>query len=64
MQAFNRPHVQLVDTAGMGIEGFTERGVRANGTEFEVDVIVLATGFEQLAILELAHLPTAPLIKL
>ena len=46
LQAFNNPNVTLVDTEGQGVEAFTERGVVANGQEFEVDCIVFATGFE------------------
>jgi len=44
---FNRPSVTLVDTRGLGIESFTENGVVANGVEYPVDLVVLATGFEQ-----------------
>jgi len=36
-----------VDTDGMGVEAFTEHGIIANGKEYDVDVIILATGFEQ-----------------
>jgi len=46
LQTFNRPNVTLVDTDGAGIERVTERGVVANGTEYEVDCIIYATGFE------------------
>lgn len=46
LQAFNNANVTLVDTDGKGIEAFTEKGVVANGQEFEVDCIVFATGFE------------------
>ena len=46
LQAFNNPSVTLVDTDGRGVEAFTERGVVANGEEYEVDCIVFATGFE------------------
>ena len=46
LQAFNNPNVRLVDTEGQGVEAFTEKGVVANGQEFEVDCIVFATGFE------------------
>jgi cation diffusion facilitator CzcD-associated flavoprotein CzcO len=46
LQAFNRPNVTLVDTDGKGVERITERGVVANGVEYEVDCIVYATGFE------------------
>lgn len=46
LEAFNRPTVRLVDTGGRGVERITERGVVANGEEFEVDCIVFASGFE------------------
>lgn len=46
LQAFNRDNVTLVDTDGQGVEAFTERGVVFNGTEYEVDCIIFATGFE------------------
>ncbi len=50
-ETFNRPNVTLVDVsgnAGVGIEAFTETGLRANGQEHELDAIVLATGFDAL----------------
>ena len=46
LQAFNNPNVHLIDTKGMGIDRITEKGIIANGQEFEVDCIVYATGFE------------------
>ncbi|MGI9325522.1 MAG: flavin-containing monooxygenase, partial [Pseudomonadales bacterium] len=46
LQTFNRPNVQLIDTAGKGVEEITPRGVIANGEEFAVDCIIFATGFE------------------
>ncbi len=46
LQAFNRPGVTLVHTDGQGVERITEKGVVANGTEYEVDCIVYASGFE------------------
>jgi cyclohexanone monooxygenase len=46
LQTFNRPNVTLVDTMGRGVEAVTERGVVANGLEYEVDCLVFATGFE------------------
>ena len=36
----------LIDTDGKGVDAFTEKGVVANGNEYEVDCIVFATGFE------------------
>jgi len=46
LQTFNRPNVTLVDTDGCGIEEVTCRGVVVNGKEYEVDCIVMATGFD------------------
>lgn len=46
LQAFNRPNVELVDTAGLGIERIAENAVVVAGVEYEVDCLVFATGFE------------------
>ena len=46
LAAFNRPNVHLIDTQGQGVERITEKGVVANGVEYELDCIVYATGFE------------------
>lgn len=46
LPTFNRANVSLVDTGGMGVERITERGVVVDGTEYEVDCLVFATGFE------------------
>jgi cation diffusion facilitator CzcD-associated flavoprotein CzcO len=46
LQTFNRPNVTLVDTRGKGVERVTEKGVVAAGTEYELDCLVFATGFE------------------
>jgi len=46
LPTFNRPNVTLVDTAGQGVERFTDTGFVVNGEEFEVDCIIFATGFE------------------
>jgi cyclohexanone monooxygenase len=43
---FNRPNVTLVDTGGRGVEQITERGVVVAGTEYELDCLLFATGFE------------------
>ncbi|MEM7413744.1 MAG: NAD(P)/FAD-dependent oxidoreductase [Myxococcota bacterium] len=46
LPAFNRDNVTLVDvSAAKGIERITPTGVVANGSEFEVDLIVFATGY-------------------
>ena len=46
LQTFTRPNVTLVDTAGQGVDCITERGIVANGVEYELDCIIYATGFE------------------
>lgn len=46
LQTYNRPNVTLVDTDGKGIERVTERGIVANGVEYELDCIIFASGFE------------------
>lgn len=46
LQAFNRPTVTLLDTAGAGVERVTARGIVVDGVEHPVDAIVFATGFE------------------
>jgi cyclohexanone monooxygenase len=46
LQAFNRPGTTLVDTDGKGVERITERGVVVAGTEYPVDCIIYASGFE------------------
>ncbi|EKG09650.1 Pyridine nucleotide-disulfide oxidoreductase [Macrophomina phaseolina MS6] len=45
LDGFNKPNVTLVDTDGKGVERYTENGVVANGVEYELDILVLATGF-------------------
>jgi cyclohexanone monooxygenase len=46
LQAFNRDNVSLVDTDGRGVERITSRGIVVAGTEYAVDCIIFATGFE------------------
>ena len=46
LAAFNRPNVHLIDTQGKGVERITEKGVVANGVEYELDCLIYATGFE------------------
>jgi cyclohexanone monooxygenase len=46
LETFNRPNVTLVDTAGKGVERITEKGIVANGKEYEIDCLIYATGFE------------------
>jgi len=46
LQTYNLPGVTLVDTHGKGVECLTEKGVIANGEEYELDCLIFATGFE------------------
>lgn len=46
-EAFNRPNVSLLDIAENPVERFTESGiVLTDGTEIEVDLVLMATGFD------------------
>ena len=49
LPTFNKPHVHLVDTAPRGVQEINERGVVHNGQEYEVDVLIYATGFQWMA---------------
>ena len=49
LPTFNLPHVHLVDTAPRGVSEINERGVVHEGTEYPVDVLIYATGFEWMA---------------
>lgn len=46
LDAFNLPNVTLVDTAGKGIDGFSSTGVKFRQQNFDVDTVILGTGFE------------------
>lgn len=46
LKAYNEPGCVLVDTDGKGVERITETGVVVAGTEYEVDCIIYASGFE------------------
>jgi cation diffusion facilitator CzcD-associated flavoprotein CzcO len=45
-ETFNKPHVHLVDVKETPIEEITPSGLRAGGIDYELDVIVFATGFD------------------
>ncbi len=49
LEAFNKPNVFLVDTDGAGVTEITEKGVVANGREYELDCLIFATGFDVAA---------------
>ena len=46
LPTFNRPNVHLVDTHGKGITEITEKGPVFEGKQYELDVLIYATGFE------------------
>lgn len=46
LTTFNRDNVTLLDTDGRGVERFTPDGLMIDGTEYPVDAVVFATGFE------------------
>ena len=47
-ETFNRPNVHLVDVASAPIERLTPTGIRTAGGEYELDVVVFATGFDAM----------------
>jgi cyclohexanone monooxygenase len=47
LETFSRPNVELIDVSeSKGVEAITEKGIVANGVEYEVDCIIYSTGFE------------------
>ena len=46
LQTFNRPNVHLVDTEGRGVDRITPDGVVVGETEYPLDCLIYATGFE------------------
>lgn len=46
LQTFNKPNVHLVDTQGKGVSAITPKGILFEDKEYELDLIVYATGFE------------------
>jgi cyclohexanone monooxygenase len=49
LPTFNLPHVRLVDTAPMGVREITQTGVRHDGEDYPLDVLIHATGFQWMA---------------
>lgn len=47
-ETYNLPHVRLVSIKDTPIERFTDRGIIVGETEYEFDVIVLATGYDAM----------------
>ncbi len=46
LKSFNRSNVDLLDTDGQGVTRITETGVVIGDTEYEIDCLIFATGFE------------------
>jgi cation diffusion facilitator CzcD-associated flavoprotein CzcO len=46
LPTFNLPHVTLVDVAPLGVRQIHERGVVHEGVEYDLDVLIYATGFD------------------
>ena len=47
-EAFNLPHVKLVDVKATPIERITETGVRTSDADYDFDMIIYATGFDAI----------------
>ena len=45
LSVFNLPHINLIDTSPNGVEKINESGVIHNNKEYELDVLIYATGF-------------------
>ncbi len=46
LDTFNRPNVTLVDTDGKGVQQITPTAIVVGDTEYEIDCLIYATGFE------------------
>lgn len=46
LQSYNNPSTHLIDTNGKGVERIDETGVWVNGEHYELDCLVIASGFE------------------
>lgn len=49
LPTFNKPNVQLIDTAPVGVSKINERGVVHEGVQYDLDVLIYATGFKWMA---------------
>ena len=47
-EIFNQPHVNLVDISKNGIKEITKNGVVTNSTEYKVDALIFAMGFDAM----------------
>ncbi len=48
-EAFNRANVELVDVRSAPIETLTETGIRTAGADYQLDILILATGFDAIS---------------
>ncbi len=48
LETFNQPHVDLIDVRKNPVTRISEKGVVVGDTEYEVDAIVFATGFDAM----------------
>jgi hypothetical protein len=48
LEAYNRGNVQLIDISETPIERITEKGIRTTVRDYELDIIVYATGFDAI----------------
>ena len=46
LEAFNEPNVHLVDTDGRGVQEVNAKGPVVDGTQYELDLLIYASGFE------------------
>ncbi len=46
LPAFNLPNIHLVDTAPHGVQQINKSGIAHNGKQYELDVLIYATGFQ------------------
>ena len=46
LQSYNNPGTHLIDTEGRGVERIDETGVWVNGVHYELDCLIIASGFE------------------
>ncbi len=46
LAAFNEPNVHLIDTDGMGVHEVGAGGPIVDGTEYDLDLLIFASGFE------------------
>ncbi|MEQ8861514.1 MAG: NAD(P)/FAD-dependent oxidoreductase [Pseudomonadales bacterium] len=59
LPTFNLPHVFLVDTAPEGVSEINEWGVVHDGVQYELDVLIYATGFQYMASATFAQIKDA-----